>query len=109
MYSGEPACTAHVGDGRPRPSGLSEARRCCKKEFSINNWENSRLHGFGKRMTSNRAAAQPLRLRSAHSRLEVTVSKLASLHSILGYTALTFSKFSQGSAKWLSGCLKWYP
>src|SRR5213595_162755 len=69
MYSGEPACTAHVGDGRPRPSGLSEARRCCKKEFSINNWENSRLHGFGKRMTSNRAAAQPLRLRSAHSRL----------------------------------------
>src|SRR5207237_7052557 len=103
MYSGEPACTAHVGDGRRRPSGLSEARRCCKKEFSINNWENSRLHGFGKRMTSNRAAAQPLRLRSAHSRLEVTVSKLASLHSILGYTALTFSKFSRGSAKWLYG------
>src|SRR5439155_27138734 len=101
MYSGEPACTAHVGDGRPRPSGLSEARRCCKKEFSINNCENSRLHGFGKRMTSNRAAAQPLRLRSAHSRLKVTLSKLASLHSILGYTALTVSKFSRGSAKWL--------
>jgi len=52
-------------------------------------------------MTSNRAAAQPLRLRSAHSRLEVTVSKLASLHSFLGYTALTFSKFSRGSEKWL--------
>src|SRR5205823_11763576 len=104
MYSGEPACTAHVGDGRPRPSGLSEARRCCKKEFSINNWENSRLHGFGKRMTSNRAAAQPLRLRSAHSRLEVTVSKLASLHSILGYTAITFFNFLRESTKCLSGC-----
>jgi len=52
-------------------------------------------------MTSNRAAAQPLRLRSAHSRLEFTVSKLASLHSFLGYTALTFSKFSRGSEKWL--------
>src|SRR5207247_5962449 len=85
----------------PSPVRPERSSRCCKKEFSINNWENSRLHGFGKRMTSNRAAAQPLRLRSAHSRLEVTVSKLASLHSFLGYTALTFSKFSRGSAKWL--------
>src|SRR5205814_8091931 len=101
MYSGEPACTAHVGDGRPRPSGLSEARRCCKKEVSINNWENSRLHGFGKRMTSNRAAAQPLRHSSPHSRLQVTVSKLAPLHSIPGYTALTISKFSRRSANML--------
>src|SRR5947208_15885459 len=98
MYSGEPACTAHVGDGRPRPSGLSEARRCCKKEFSINNWENSRLHGVGKRMTSNRAAAQPLRLRSAHSRLEVTVAKLAPRHTRLRYTALRSAKFSPGCA-----------
>src|SRR5438552_17357577 len=96
MYSGEPACTAHVGDGRARPSGLSEARRRCQKEFSINNWENSRLQGIGKRMTSNRAAAQPLRLRSAHSRLEGTVSKLATLHRILGYPHLTSSKSSRG-------------
>src|SRR5436190_13276623 len=101
MYSGEPACTAHVGDGRPRPSGLSEARRCCKKEFSINNWENSRLHGFGKRMP--RIAQRPNHCDSGQRIrvFEVTVSKLASLHSFLGYTALTFSKFSRGSEKWL--------
>src|SRR5439155_26753128 len=102
MYSGEPACTAHVGDGRPRPSGLSEARRCCKKEFSINNWENSRLHGFGKRMTSNRAAAQPLRLRSAHSRLEVTVSKLASLSTAFWVILRSRSLNSLGEVQ--NGC-----